>query len=87
MLRGGFSYDSSPVDAEDRLPDVPAAEAFRFAVGLQKHFAENIVGNVGHWGHVHQRANRYEAELTLSAAGGAWKIMDFKVLEQERLPL
>lgn len=47
----------------------------------------NIVGSVGHWGHVHQRANRYDAELTLSAAGGAWKITGFNVLEQERLPL
>jgi len=47
----------------------------------------NIVGRVGHWGHLHQRTNRYEAELTLSPAGGAWKITGFEVLEQERLAL
>ena len=44
-----------------------------------------IVGSVGHWGHVHQRQNRYEADLTVSAAGGAWKITGFEVLDQERL--
>ena len=47
----------------------------------------SILGTVGHWGHVHRRANRYEADLRLSAAGGTWKITGFEVLEQERLPL
>ena len=42
----------------------------------------SIVGTVGHWGHVHQRRNRYEADLTLSPAGGAWKIKGFEVLEK-----
>jgi hypothetical protein len=44
----------------------------------------SIVGRVGHWGHVHQRINGYEADLTISAESGAWKITDFAVLEQER---
>ncbi len=44
-----------------------------------------ILGTVGHWGHVHQRSNLYEADLKISAASGAWKITDFEVLEQERL--
>lgn len=44
-----------------------------------------VLGRVGHWGHVHQRVNRYEAELTISAESGAWKITDFEVLEQERV--
>jgi hypothetical protein len=42
---------------------------------------------VGHWGHVHQRSNLYEADLTISAANGAWKITDFEVLGQERLSM
>ena len=46
-----------------------------------------IVGTVGHWGHVHQRSNLYEADLTISAVNGAWKISDFEVLEQERLSM
>ncbi len=43
LLRGGFSYDSSPVDAEDRLPDVPASEQYRFSAGFQRQAADNIV--------------------------------------------
>ncbi len=46
-----------------------------------------IVGTVGHWGHVHQRSNLYEANLTISTANGVWKITDFEVLEQERLSM
>ena len=42
MLRSGFAYDSSPVDAEDFLPDIPVGEQFRFSVGVQKHVAPGI---------------------------------------------
>jgi hypothetical protein len=44
-----------------------------------------IVGTVGHWGHIHQRVNSYEAVLTISPQAGAWKILQFDVLRQERL--
>jgi long-chain fatty acid transport protein len=33
-LQGGFGYDSSPVDANRLLPDIPTSEQFRFAAGL-----------------------------------------------------
>ncbi|MGH0032949.1 MAG: OmpP1/FadL family transporter [Myxococcota bacterium] len=33
-LQGGFSYDSSPVQASRLLPDIPASEQYRFAAGL-----------------------------------------------------
>jgi long-chain fatty acid transport protein len=32
-LLTGFSYDSDPVDDEDRLPDIPASEMWRASVG------------------------------------------------------
>jgi hypothetical protein len=46
-----------------------------------------IYGTVGHWGHVHQRRNLYEADLVISGASGAWKFTDFEVLDQERVAL
>ncbi len=42
ILRGGFSYDSSPVNAQDRLPDLPVSEQFRFSAGTNYEAAENI---------------------------------------------
>lgn len=34
LLQAGFSYDSSPTDAEDRTPDLPMDHQFHFATGL-----------------------------------------------------
>ncbi len=42
------------------------------------------LGVVGHWGHMHQRVNRYKARLTLSPVGSAWKLTGLEVLEEVR---
>jgi len=46
----------------------------------------NVHGSVGHWGHVHQRVNRYDAELQVEVVDGAWKITQLDVFQEERLP-
>lgn len=46
----------------------------------------NVHGSVGHWGHVHQRVNRYDAEMTVEVIDGAWKITELDVLQEERVP-
>lgn len=43
------------------------------------------LGSVGHWGHTHQRINRYTASVTVVPAGGAWKIVALDVSEARRL--
>ena len=45
----------------------------------------NVNGSVGHWGHVHQRVNQYEAELQIAATDGRWKLTGMKVLGEQRL--
>jgi hypothetical protein len=45
----------------------------------------NVAGSVGHWGHVHERRNRYRAELDVAPIDGAWKLVRVEVLEEERL--
>jgi hypothetical protein len=44
-----------------------------------------VAGSVGHWGHVHQRKNRYRAELRVAPVDGAWKLTGLEILEEERL--
>jgi len=39
---------------------------------------------VGHWGHVHQRTNQYQARLTVEAVGDRWKITALDLLQEER---
>jgi len=45
----------------------------------------NVAGSVGHWGHVHQRKNRYRAKLSIAPIAGAWKFVALEVLQEERL--
>jgi hypothetical protein len=40
---------------------------------------------VGHWGHVHQRSNRYQALLTVVVDEDQWKLQEMTVLQEERL--
>ena len=43
------------------------------------------LGQVGHWGHVHSRQNRYDAIVTIKPVAGAWKIIDLELIEENRL--
>jgi hypothetical protein len=45
----------------------------------------NVAGSVGHWGHIHQRTNRYVAELTVEPVDGVWKITALELIQEERL--
>ena len=44
-----------------------------------------VTGSVGHWGHVHNRVNQYQAELDIIAVDKRWKIDGMEVLQEERL--
>jgi len=44
-----------------------------------------VHGSVGHWGHIHQRSNRYQALLTVAVEGQQWKLREMTVLQEERL--
>lgn len=44
-----------------------------------------VGGSVGHWGHIHQRYNRYHALLTISVVEDQWKLNKMSVLQEERL--
>jgi hypothetical protein len=43
------------------------------------------LGTVGHWGHVHQRKNRYDAVVTVRARDGAWKIVRLELRDEQRI--
>ncbi len=44
-----------------------------------------VGGAVGHWGHVHQRVNRYKADMRVQPVQGNWKLTGLEILEEERL--
>jgi hypothetical protein len=39
-----------------------------------------VSATVGHWGHIHQRQNEYEADLQLRPVDGAWKLVAVSIL-------
>jgi len=45
----------------------------------------NVSGSVGHWGHVHRRANQYDATLEIMPVNGAWKITKIDLRDEKRL--
>jgi hypothetical protein len=45
----------------------------------------DVMGSVGHWGHIHQRVNRYEAELAIQPVEDQWKITALEILQEERV--
>ncbi|MCH2202183.1 MAG: hypothetical protein MK102_09440 [Fuerstiella sp.] len=44
-----------------------------------------VAGTVEHWGHVHERRNRFSAVLNIEPRGGWWKITKMHVDSQESL--
>jgi hypothetical protein len=44
-----------------------------------------VHGSVGHWGHIHQRANSYHAILSLRSDEQQWKLSEMSVLQQQRM--
>jgi hypothetical protein len=61
------------------------SEDLEDGAGFRAHCTWNVRGSVGHWGHIHQRTNQYEAELTVAPVDGHWKITDLELLQEERL--
>ncbi len=43
------------------------------------------IGQITHWGHTHERTNRYEALITASLSGNEWKISELDLLNEERV--
>ncbi|MEE8153886.1 MAG: hypothetical protein V3T53_02880 [Phycisphaerales bacterium] len=60
-------------------------EPLRDGVGFTADCRWNVAGSVGHWGHIHQRRNQYNALITVRAIDGAWKITVLELLSEERL--
>jgi long-chain fatty acid transport protein len=42
LLQLGFSYDTSPVDSEDRTPDMPIDRQIRYATGVQYKWSDRL---------------------------------------------
>jgi hypothetical protein len=55
------------------------------STGFSARCTWNVTGTVGHWGHLHQRRNQYEARLTIQPVEGSWKLTGLELLSEQRL--
>lgn len=55
--------------------------------GFAWHCDWNLTGTVEHWGHIHQRTNRYEAIFNVQNVDGQWKFVDFQALDEQQGPV
>jgi len=53
--------------------------------GMGYHCNWIVRGEVGHWGHKHQRINEYDAIIRIKAVDGSWKMYDLEIIEEKRL--
>jgi hypothetical protein len=52
--------------------------------GYSVHSEWTVTGTVGHWGHIHDRVNRYAANLAIAPVDGMWKIAGFELTDAVR---
>jgi hypothetical protein len=64
--------------------DVDGVRSLKVRPGFVVEGQWTALGTVGHWGHQHQRVNRYLATMTVEPIGEAWKLTDVVVKEEKR---
>ncbi|MDX2451995.1 hypothetical protein [Desulfosarcina sp.] len=70
---------------EVAIEDVVVGKSTKHDGALDLRAQWTALGQVGHWGHVHSRQNRYDAIVTIKPMAGAWKIIDLELIEENRL--
>jgi hypothetical protein len=78
---GGAQAKIKEVAVEQASAERVEGEGLSYAL----HGQWTALGTVGHWGHLHQRKNRYEAVITVSAQDGHWKIVGLGLRDEQRI--
>jgi hypothetical protein len=78
---GGAQAKVKEVVVEEASAKRIDANGLRYAI----HGRWTALGTVGHWGHVHQRKNRYDAVLTIAPQDGVWKIVALELNDEQRI--
>jgi hypothetical protein len=78
---GGAQAKIKEVAVEAARAERVDSEGLTYAL----HGQWTALGTVGHWGHVHQRKNRYQAVVIIAAQDGTWKIVDLEVRDEQRV--
>jgi hypothetical protein len=87
--RKSFSVQQAGgAQAKIKSVDVIEASASRLQSGSLGYAIKarwTALGTVGHWGHLHQRMNQYDAIINVEDSNGVWKITGMELLEEQRI--
>lgn len=78
------AQDGTRVKISDLAADVDEVAELTGRPGFVAKGQWTAFGRVGHWGHMHQRINKYKANMTVEPVEGAWKLTGLEVLEETR---
>jgi hypothetical protein len=78
------AQDGTRVKVSDLAVDVDSVSPLPDHRGFVAQGEWTAFGRVGHWGHLHQRVNKYKANMTVEPVEGAWKLTGLEVLEEVR---
>jgi len=78
---GGAQAKIKEVEVEQARSELVDGDGLSYEL----HGQWTALGTVGHWGHLHQRKNRYEAVITVSAQDGHWKIVGLDLRDEQRI--
>jgi hypothetical protein len=77
--QGGARAKVKQIELQELSSEAAAGGGFTAAATWK------VLGSVGHWGHVHQRQNQYQAKLHVAPVEGQWKLVGLEILEERRL--
>jgi len=78
---GGAQAKIKSVD----VMEVSASRLQNDSLGYAIKASWSALGTVGHWGHLHQRKNQYDAIINVEDSNGVWKITGMELLEEQRV--
>ena len=78
------AQDGTRAKVSDLAVDVDSVNPMPNSEGFVAHGQWTAFGRVGHWGHMHNRINKYKANMTVEAVNGEWKMTALEVLEEVR---
>lgn len=80
MAGGGLEQADQTIHEIKLLNTQVARESATLAIDA----SWQVIGTVGHAEHLHVRGNSYSADLTVAPVDGAWRIVDFELLDVNR---
>ena len=79
------NQDSVKVKVNDVIILTQKTDPLLIKPGFQSHLTWQVNGSVGHWGHIHQRKNQYDAIITVEPIDKRWKITNMKIVDEKKL--